>query len=95
MYYGTAAHRAFLVPVALMWAWTALVVFIAYRLRLRNPDLIKDMVIWSIGSAVGLFFRVTDVSKDPWFFPHIVLNTIRYSVLIEFHVELWVFQLLR
>jgi hypothetical protein len=87
----TAAHLALLIPATLMWAWTALVVFVAYRLRLWAPDLIKDTVIWSIGPAVGLFFSVTNISKDPQFFRRAALSTIKYSVLIEFYVNLRVF----
>jgi hypothetical protein len=87
----TAAHPALLIPAMLMWAWIGLVVFVAYRLHLWTADLIKDSVIWSIGPALGLFFNVTKLSKDPLFFRHTALSTIKYSVLIEFYVNLRVF----
>jgi len=74
-----------------MWAWTALVVVVAYRLHLWTPDLVKDTVIWSIGPAVGLYFSVTNLAKDPLFFRRVALSAIKYSVLIEFYVNLRVF----
>ena len=87
----TAAHLALLIPATLMWTWIALVVFVAYRLHLWTPDLVKDSLIWSIGPAVGLFFSVTNLAKDPLFFRHAAISTIKFSVLIEFYVNLRVF----
>lgn len=89
----TAANPVLVVPAIVMWAWTAIVVFVAYRLHLWTNDLIKDTVIWSIGPALGLYFSANDVGKDPHFFRRAALRTIRYSVLIEFYVNLRVFSL--
>ena len=87
----TAAHLALLTPAILIWVWTALVVFVAYRFRLWTADLINDTIIWSIGPAVGLFLSVNNVSKDPRFFRNTALSAIKYSILIEFYVNLRVF----
>lgn len=89
----TAIHPLLLIPAVVLWGWTALVVLAAFRLHLWTGDLFKDTVIWLIGPALGLYFSVTKLSKDPLFFRRMARDTVRYTVLIEFYVNLRVFSL--
>lgn len=89
----SASRPYVVVPAVALWLWTAGVVLAASRIRLWTGDLLKDTLIWSIGPALGLYWSVTKVSKDPLFFRHMAIDTLRYTVLIEFYVNLRVFSL--
>src|SRR6266516_3030031 len=86
----TAAISLIGVLVAGLWLWSAGIAFVFAQIHLWTPDLLKDTVIWAIGPAFVLVFRVPQVPKDPHFFRRAVLETVKLSVLVEFYVNLHV-----
>ena len=81
------------VPFLALVAWMAILVMLAYRIRLWTTDLIKDTVIW-VGSGVALYFSVTQVRRQPHFFRGAALTGFKAAVFIEFYVNLYVFPFL-
>ncbi len=76
-----------------LWCWSALVVLAAAHLHLWTGDLFKDTAIWFIGQALLLYMTVNKVAKEPQFFRRVIKEAARYSLLIEFYVNLRVFSL--
>ena len=87
-----AAWKIWLSFLALV-AWMAIVVMVAYRIRLWTTDLIKDTVIW-VGTGVALYFSVTQVQREPHFFRRTALTAVKAGAFIEFYVNLYVFPFL-
>ena len=91
--------RAFLEPKIVV-PWLAMLAGIAGlaalgdRFELWNEALPKDTVVWTVGPAFGLFFRIGDAGKEGHFFRRAAVDTVKYSVFVEFYLNLFVFGLL-
>jgi hypothetical protein len=92
--------RAALVPrivgiVMLLVAYTGLMVGWAFEVGLWRPVLMKETVVWFVGSAIALTFSiVTAPLRDRSFFRNAVMNAVAVTVFVEFYVNLFVFPLL-
>ena len=88
-----AANWKIWVPFLALVAWTAILVVLAYHIRLWTTELIRDTVIW-VGSGVALYFSVTQVARQTHFFRGTALAAFKATVFIEFYVNLYVFPFL-
>ena len=82
-----------LIPTLLLFACIGSEIVLGRRIGLWKHDLIKDSVVWVIGPAIGLFFGISDAGEKPHFFREAVLSTLKYSVFVEFYVNLVTFSL--
>jgi hypothetical protein len=64
------------------------------RLRLWSSDLLKDTVVWAVGPAVASYLNVSNIERRPRFFRRAALGAVKYSVFVEFYVNLYVFNFL-
>lgn len=80
-------HPLIVVPLTLMLAWIGLELWAGARLAVWNPSLIKSTALWTLGSAVVLFFNCTKAASEPRFFRQTLLGTVRVSVVIAFFVN--------
>jgi hypothetical protein len=92
--------RAALVPrivgiVMLLVAYTGLMVGWAFEVGLWRPVLMKETVVWFVGSAIALTFSIVSAPlRDRSFFRNAVMNAVAVTVFVEFYVNLFVFPLL-
>jgi hypothetical protein len=74
---------------ALMMAYVGLLVYSLALVNVWTIDLLGDTLFWVFGPAMILFFRVADANKDQHFFRRTCLLMLRFTVVIEFLVNLY------
>jgi hypothetical protein len=89
----TVAGPKILVPLLAMPAYIAALVYLGWRLGLWNDELVKDTIIWVIGPAMALFVNSASAGKSEHFFRRAALSTVKYTVLVEFYLNLVVLPL--
>ena len=74
-------------PISLVllgfYAYIAALVWLASKVGLWNPDLLKETISWGVISGLALVFSVTK-ADDPGFFRKAMRRTFAATVLIEF-----------
>lgn len=74
-------------PISLVllgfYSYIAALVWLASKVGLWNPDLLKETISWGVISGLALVFSVTK-SDDPAFFHKAMRRTFAATVLIEF-----------
>ena len=76
-------------------AYSAGVVYLAWRLGLWHTTAMKETVYWFVGSAVVLVGNATTESpRDPGYFKKLLRHAVRLTIIIDFIVNLYVFPIL-
>lgn len=89
----TVLQPVLVVPVLLMAGWTGGLILVAVRFTWWEAELATDTVVWFVGTALVLMFRVTDALGEERFFRHTIIGAVRVTVLVEVFVNLYVFSL--
>lgn len=74
-----------------MLAYISLVVFAAYKLHYWDISLLKDTVIWGLGTAFIMFMHYDKVNTERKYFKKVLLDNVKLVVLLEFIINLYVF----
>ena len=88
------ARPVLLVPLLLMMGWVALEIRVGSELTLWNIGLAYNTAVWTVGTALVLFFNINEAADDPRFFRKTVIGTLKASVVVAFFINLFVFSLL-
>ena len=59
-----------------------------------TQGLISNTVVWTVGTALVLYFNVDKAAEDPLFFRKTAKSALAASVFVEFFINLFVFGLL-
>jgi len=81
------------VPVVLMGGWTGGLIAVAAGIGWWEAELATDSVVWFVGTALVLMFRVTEAFGEERFFKRTIVGAVRVTVLVEVFVNLFVFSL--
>lgn len=68
------------------------IVVLLWRFSFWNISLLKDTIFWFLFSALGVFFSLNKV-KDVSYFGQLIKKSISVTVIIEFFVNLYAFNL--
>ena len=88
------ANPLLLVPLLVMLGWVALEIWVGRKLALWNIRLVSNTIVWTMGTALVLYFNVDRAAEDPLFFRNTAKGTLKASVLVAFFTNLFVFSLL-
>ena len=55
---------------------------------------LKDTVFWTIGTAFVAFFNLDKVGKEENFYKHLIVDNIKFIVILEFITNLYTFSLI-
>ena len=91
---GSLVNPVLLLPLVGMLGWIAVEIWAGWKLALWNTGLVSNTVVWTVGTALVLFFNVTKAVEDPRFFHKTAKGTLKASVFVEFFINLFVFGLL-
>jgi hypothetical protein len=86
----TALHPKISIPLILMLVYVGAMVYEGWRLRVWRAGLVKDTIIWFVGSALVLFVNLSKASQERHFYLRTALRTLQITVLIEFFINLFV-----
>jgi hypothetical protein len=81
------------IPLLLMVGYVSLIVFFAYRLNLWDVSLLKDTLLWFFGSTCIMFGNTNKAGQDSKYFKGAIVETLKFSVFVEFVVNLYVFNI--
>jgi hypothetical protein len=81
------------IPLLLMGVYASLIVFLAYRFNLWDVSLLKDTLLWFFGTACIMFGSTDKAGQDSKYFKDVILDTLKFSVILEFVVNLYVFNI--
>ncbi|MBN1182374.1 MAG: hypothetical protein JXB49_08820 [Bacteroidales bacterium] len=73
--------------------YSSAVIFILYKLKLWQLSFLKDSFYWYSMTALVILFNLNDTSKNKNYFKDILLQNIRFMVIIEFIVNIFSFSL--
>ena len=62
------ANPLLLLPLLGLQGWIALEIWAGGKLGLWNTDLVSNTVVWTVGTALVLYFNVNKAAEDPLFF---------------------------
>jgi hypothetical protein len=82
-----------LIPLAAMFGYVALEVWVGYKLSVWHTGLMKSTIIWLIASALAMFFSYDKASEGRQFFRRGVVAALGGMFFVEFFVNLTVFSL--
>jgi hypothetical protein len=67
-------------------------VWLLYKVGFWNTSMMKDTIVWTVTIAVIILANsMTKAVKEDNYFKHIIVETIKITILIEFLVNLYVF----
>lgn len=75
----------------LMLIYILLVITVLYRIKVWEPNYLKDTIIWSLFVALPLHFRVYRALNDDLWFRNTIRECIKTTVLVEYFINLYVF----
>ncbi|WP_407480864.1 hypothetical protein [Elizabethkingia meningoseptica] len=73
--------------------YICLIVISLWKFNFWNISLLKDTIIWFLFSALAVFFSLIKV-RDISYFGRLIKSSISFTVIIEFFVNLYTFNLL-
>ena len=88
------ANPLLLGPLLGLLGWIALEIWAGGKLGLWNTGLVSNTVVWTVGTALVLYFNVNKAAEDPLFFRKTAKSALAASVFVEFFINLFVFGLL-
>jgi hypothetical protein len=77
----------------IMLAYVSLVVFAAYNVHVWDISLLKDTIMWVLGTAVIMFVNYDKAIKESHFFKKVLLDNVKLVVLLEFIINFYVYNL--
>ena len=92
--FKSLANPLLLLPLLGMLGWIALEIWVGEKVALWNSGLLSNTVVWTVGTALVLYFNVNKAAEDPLFFRQAAKSALAASVFVEFFINLFVFGLL-
>ncbi|MDD5131293.1 MAG: hypothetical protein PHH44_01385 [bacterium] len=83
-----------IVSAVLMLFYIVLEVVVLSRIGLWDISQLKSTIIWGMTIATIMLFQINNIIEDSHFFTKAVKDSIRFTVFIDFIVNLYVFSLI-
>ncbi len=90
---ATFLDKQIVIPFLLQVSFICVVIFLFYKVDLWDKSLLKDTIFWFFGVALVLFFSINK-AKDFSFFKTVIKESVKWTIIIEFIVNLYTFSLL-
>lgn len=76
----------------LLYAW--IIIYPFYIFEIWNLNHLKDTVVWFLGSATVMSFKVIKIEKNTEYFKKLALENLKLLVIIEFIIGFYSFSLI-
>lgn len=88
-----AFNKHLVIIVALVLCYICGSVYLLYDLNLWNTSMMKDAIIWTMGVAIPMIGNAIKASEGKYRLKDALLDNLKMAVIIEFIVNLYVFDL--
>jgi hypothetical protein len=83
--------RKIVIALFVMVSYISLAVFATYKLHVWDISLLKDTIIWGLGTAFIMFMNYDKANTERKYFRKVLLDNVKLVVLLEFIINLYVF----
>lgn len=90
----TFFHRAIIVPLIFMLIYISGIIYVLIKVKFWDITATADTVIWFLGTALALFFRSANASKDQNYFKLALIDILKFTIIFEYVVNLYSFNLI-
>jgi hypothetical protein len=74
-------------------AYVSLAISAGFKVGEWQPWMLKDTLYWFFGTALATFFSINQAGKDEHYFKGILSRSLRFAVVLDFIINLYVFNL--
>lgn len=89
--FGNLFQKKIMIILILMIIYVNLIIQLGFRFQLWDFTMVKDTIYWFFGSALVLFFSVDNAKDDEDYFKKILLNNVKFILILEFIINLYAF----
>lgn len=86
-------HKKIFLPLLVMLLYIFLMVLAFKKIGFWDVSATKDTILWTLGSAFASYFSLNKVTQDSAYFKNVILDNIKFIVIMEFVVNLYSFSL--
>ncbi|MEW6179155.1 MAG: hypothetical protein AB1522_04425 [Chloroflexota bacterium] len=83
-----------IIPIMVMLLYIVCMILIFEKIGFWDESALKDTVLWTLGSPFALYFSLDRVSQDDNYFKRVILDNLKFVLILEFIVNLYSFSLL-
>lgn len=85
--------KKFVVFYFVFLSFLCFVIYSLYKINVWSPKLVKDTIFWVMFVELPVFAKAIEEAKDAHFFRKLIKDNITISVVIEFLIGFWTFDL--
>lgn len=89
----TFLKKPILMSILSMVSYILIMVLSLYKIDIWDNSQLNATLIWSITSALSIFFKLNKINEDKMFFKKAIIENFKLTVLIDFIINLNVFSL--
>jgi hypothetical protein len=86
-------NKKIIIPFTAMLLYIVFMVVIFEKIGFWDISATKDTILWTLGSAFVTYFNLNKVAQDNNFFKNMILDNLKYVLILEFVVNLYSFSL--
>lgn len=84
-------NKKIIIPVLFMLFYVYGITIVLFLMNIWDLSILKDTIIWTFSTGFVLFFNLTKAKEDENFFKKMILGNLKVVVLLEFILNLYVF----
>lgn len=88
---GTLFQKLFIIAFLAMSIYVGLILLLYFYLHLWDLTMVKETIYWFFGTALVLSFNVNNANDDEDYYKKILLNNVKFILILEFIINLYVF----
>jgi hypothetical protein len=86
-------NKKIIIPLIAMLLYIVFMVLAFKKIGFWDVSATKDTILWTLGSAFATYFSINKVAQDSSYFKNVILDNIKFILIMEFVVNLYSFSL--
>ena len=86
-------NKKIIIPLIAMLLYIGLMVLALKKIGFWDVSAAKDTILWTLGSAFATYFSLNKAGQDNNYFKNVILDNIKFVLILEFVVNLYSFSL--
>jgi hypothetical protein len=86
-------NKKIIIPLLAMLLYIILMVLAFKKIGFWDVTETKDTILWTFGSAFATYFSLNKAAQDSTYFKNVILDNIKFVLILEFVVNLYSFSL--
>jgi len=86
-------NKKIVIPLIAMLLYIVFMVVVFNKIGFWDISATKDTILWTLGTAFTMFFSLNKVTQDNNYFKNLILDNLKFVLILEFVVNLFSFSL--